>query len=83
MVDIASLMNTLQGTFFDQSPLMLDAGVDNNVSFHISDLRVIFIKAWTFSIKAVTIYLGFTKSELLPNKWTEVNICEDICTNFK
>uniref|UniRef100_A0A8W8ILA2 Renin receptor N-terminal domain-containing protein n=1 Tax=Magallana gigas TaxID=29159 RepID=A0A8W8ILA2_MAGGI len=30
MVDIASLMNTLQGTFFDQSPLLLDAGLDNN-----------------------------------------------------
>ena len=69
MVDIASLMNTLQGTFFDQSPLLLDAGLDNNVSFHTSDLRDIFIKAWIFIIKAVTwASQKLSKSELLPIK---------------
>jgi hypothetical protein len=31
-VDIASLMNSLQGVFFDQNPLLLDAGLDNSVS---------------------------------------------------
>nr|XP_034329013.1 renin receptor isoform X3 [Crassostrea gigas] len=40
MVDIASLMNTLQGTFFDQSPLLLDAGLDNNFFDVHSDFDV-------------------------------------------
>nr|XP_022341377.1 renin receptor-like [Crassostrea virginica] len=40
MVDIASLMNTLQGTFFDQSPLLLDAGMDNNFFDVHSDFDV-------------------------------------------
>ncbi|XP_061189496.1 renin receptor-like [Saccostrea echinata] len=40
MVDIASLMNTLQGVFFDQSPLLLDAGMDNNFFDVHSDFDV-------------------------------------------
>lgn len=40
VVDIASLMNTLQGAFFDQSPLLLDAGLDNNFFDVHSDFDV-------------------------------------------
>ena len=31
-VDVDHLMATIQGSFLDKSPLLLDAGLDNNVS---------------------------------------------------
>ena len=32
-VDVNHLMATIQGSFMDKNPLMLDAAVDNNVRF--------------------------------------------------
>ena len=34
-VDVSHLMATIQGSFIDNNPLMLDAAVDNNVRFFI------------------------------------------------
>ena len=31
-VDLSGLITSLQGTFLEKSPLLLDAGMDNNVS---------------------------------------------------
>ena len=31
-VDVGSMMNQIQNTFFESNPLMIDAGMDNNVS---------------------------------------------------
>ncbi|XP_048745109.2 renin receptor-like [Ostrea edulis] len=39
-VDVASLMNSLQGVFFDQNPLLLDAGMDNSFFDVHSDFDV-------------------------------------------